>query len=717
MVDKSLTTAELDERLDELLDPVLSSRRTAAGLAGALAMFGRRQQDFTIEWVDIVSRTNPEMAYQLAARLPEAFGLMDLPAVEEWIIHCMDVYDRLGLYPGCAAVRDVRGYAATARETARSVSFEEAVGVVGLFIRGLSGRNLKIVPDMEVYTDTDTLFLPSRISLFASRADNHSLYKAIAAHLWAQTWFGTFSMHAAGRPGISQTFQRFPDPERAVRLFHALETVRLDARIATELPGLHREMRELQAKAGRIAYPARWHLPMRRLRQCSATVLDTYDLLQELWHDEMPAALCYQGRIFPERVEAAVSERVAREKEGFRFALAQLARGTQDRLGAARNEETYRERGAPHFGIDQARDPQRPDRSAFELSLDGNPIAVPVDVRALIGSIIQDLGAIPEDYLVPAGDGGYRPEVGHGKGPGDIRDGAYQEKGAFLYNEWDYRRRHYRKNWCVVREIDAHPVDGPFVQCTLDKYSGALTHLRKTFEALRGEDRVMKRQLTGDDIDFDALVEAHADMKLGMEMSQRLFTKLRKLERNIAVMFMVDMSGSTKGWINEAEREALVLLCEALQMLGDRYAIYGFSGTTRMRCEIYRVKRFEEPYSDAVRRRITGMMPQDYTRMGAIIRHLTRLFRDVEARTKLLITLSDGKPDDSDGYRGEYGIEDTRQALVEAKHAGIHPFCVTIDSDARDYLPHMYGPVNYTIVDDVKTLPVKVSEIYRRLTL
>ena len=102
--------------------------------------------------------------------------------------------------------------------------------------------------------------------------------------------------------------------------------------------------------------------------------------------------------------------------------------------------------------------------------------------------------------------------------------------------------------------------------------------------------------------------------------------------------------------------------------------------------------------------------------MGVIIRHLTRLLNKVEARTRLLITLSDGKPDDYDGYRGEYGIEDTRQALLEAKHTGVHPFCITIAHRGHDYLPHMYGAVNYTVIEDVRQLPVRVSDIYRRLT-
>lgn len=153
------------------------------------------------------------------------------------------------------------------------------------------------------------------------------------------------------------------------------------------------------------------------------------------------------------------------------------------------------------------------------------------------------------------------------------------------------------------------------------------------------------------------------------------------------------------------------------EILGDRYAIYGFSGMTRKRCELYRIKRFDEPYNDDVRNCIAGIRPQDYTRMGVTIRHLTKLLNDVQAQTKLLITLSHGKPDDYDGYRGEYGIEDTRMSLIEAKRAGIHPFCITIDETARDYLPHMYGAVNWTLVDDVRKLPLKVSDIYRRLTL
>jgi len=117
-----------------------------------------------------------------------------------------------------------------------------------------------------------------------------------------------------------------------------------------------------------------------------------------------------------------------------------------------------------------------------------------------------------------------------------------------------------------------------------------------------------------------------------------------------------------------------------------------------------------------VRARIGGIRPRDYTRLGVFIRHMTREFQDVEARTKLLVTLSDGRPDDQDGYRGEYGIEDTRQALMEARYQGVHPYCITIDDEAMDYLPHMYGPASFTVISELEKLPYRVSDIYRRIT-
>ena len=284
------------------------------------------------------------------------------------------------------------------------------------------------------------------------------------------------------------------------------------------------------------------------------------------------------------------------------------------------------------------------------------------------------------------------------------------------YREWDYLRQRFREGYCLMNESEVPPVDDNFVEQTLEKYSGLLKSIKRTFEAVLGESKLLRRQSQGDDIDVDALVEAHADFINGQEMSDYIYTRYRNRERSIAVMFMVDMSGSTHGWINDAERESLILLSEALETLGDLYAIYGFSGKTNKRCETYRVKRFDEAYTPQVRQRISGIRSKGFTRMGVAIRHLGHLLNMTRARTKILITLSDGRPEDYDAYRGRYAVEDTRHALQELRQEGVHPFCITIDTEAQDYLPHMYGAANYTVIHEVNKLPLKVADIYRRLT-
>jgi len=711
---KPLTAHELEERLDELLWAALSSRRTATAAARELAQLGRNAQDFVLHWVEVIEKTNAECAYQLAGHAGSAFACMDADGIERWIIYAMDVYDRAGLYPAMDVFRDVEGFAKQARAREAGVLLEDVAGVLGSFVRGLSGRALKLEAAEATYTDTETLFLPELASRFPDRADNFRLYKATAVYLWAQARFGTW------RETLSEALGRFQDPVRSLSLFQALEALRLDACIARELPGIHRDMHGLSQALGQAVSPPDWASQAERLCRRDATVQDSLALLPVLYAAMAvpPPTLCFHGRLYPDKVEEVMARRLAEEKAGLRIALARLQdelapRKAQDEAPPDRQEE-----GHP-FSVRKVAPEGDTEDFSFELMLHDTPVEPPDDVRGLMESIIQDVGDIPPEYLVPAGEGAYqaRDLEAQADPSADVWKGTYHEKGAHLYNEWDFRRQHYRKDWCVLRELEVEPRPGPFVQRTLKRYAHHLTGLRRIFEALRGEDKRLKKEPVGDEVDIDALVEARADALSGLEMTDRLFTRMDKVERNIAVMFMVDMSGSTQGWINDAQREALILLCEALEHLGDRYAIYGFSGMTRKRCEVYRIKRFQDPYDEEAQARIAGIEPRDYTRMGVAIRHLSGLLTQVEARTRILITLSDGKPDDYGGeYRGEYGIEDTRRALIEAKRDGVHPFCITIDREGQEYLPHMYGPVSYTIVDTVEKLPYKVSEIYRHLT-
>ncbi len=707
MVQHSPLTAEaIEVFLEQTLEAEFSFLRLDE-LIAAIHPLPRLQQDYLLDWVKRISTTNIEIAYQFAGRAVPLLDQLDRRVLETWALTAMDTYDRTGLRDALLVIRNVEQFVHTSEIRTSGTVFEDISGILFTFIRGLSGRKLKLEQADAPFTDSETLYLPTVIAWMETVEDNFRLAKAMVAFQWAQTRYGSF------RVNLHDALADYPDQAHALNCFFALETLRLDACLARELPGLYRDMLALRQALGQTALPAGWDSFAHELAAPDATVSDTLTCLQSAYPHPAPVPVCYQGELRPDAVASTMAARLEREKMLLRVKLAELV----DDLHPSQREEE--EKKPPVFNIKEPEQGNVPNIDQFEITLNDMPVAPSEDVRQLITSIKLDLGDIPPEYLTPAGDGEYDPKLyqDEERDPDAVWQGTYHEEGAHLYPEWDCGRKHYRKNWCVLREKDVRPGEAGYVAEVLARYGGLVKHLRKTFEAMRDENRVEKRQVQGDEVDIDALVEALADARDGSEMSDRLFTRMHRSERNIAVMFMVDMSGSTKGWINDAEREALVLLAEALEVLGDRYAIYGFSGITRKRCEIFRVKSFDEPYTPAVKARIAGITPQEYTRMGVAIRHLSKLLIEVEARTKLLITLSDGKPDDYfDVYRGQYGIEDTRQSLIEARRAGIHPFCITIDREAKAYLPHMYGAANYIEIDDVKKLPLKAADIYRKLT-
>ncbi len=705
----SLSYKYIESTLNEYLDPVLSSRRTSELPSRGLLPLSEEQQEFTLHWTDVIRRSNSEMAFQFVSRAPKAMGLMEMDGTREWILHAMDVYDKEGLYPGSAALDEVEQFAKQYRFNHVAISLDQVRGILETFICGLAGRTLKLEAGSNTYTDTNTLFLPASINRFNDRNKNYQLYKATAVHLWAQTWFGTFKRPSPDALHLNEQIAGFPDPGRALKLFNLLETIRLNACIRRELPGLGREMLTLHTTAP--VHDATWLYYFHILESSSASVADTIDATRQLYHlqSSWPDALLYQAGFDLEAARSGIEQRLELEKNALQSALSEMMElSKQDGdLSAIPDSDLESDKLEFNHDPNNAMPP--------EITLDGEPMELTPDLEGLLQSMLQDLDDLPDDWLVPAANGEYDP-LDESKKPHDNWSGKLPDEEAFIYDEWDFRRQTYRKNWCVLREMPTNPIYDDFYQKTIEHHYHLVGEIRRHFEALRGEDKILKAEPVGDNVDIDALITAFSDMQTGVEMSDRLYTRKQKIERDMAVVFMVDVSGSTKGWINDAERESLILLCEALEILGDQYAIYGFSGMTRNRCEVYRIKTFGEKFNRDVRARISGLRPQDYTRMGVTIRHLSAILNKVEAKTRILITLSDGKPDDYDGYRGEYGIEDTRKALLEARHTGIHPFCITIDTEASEYLPHMYGPASYVLVDQVRKLPLKVADIYRRLT-
>jgi len=683
-----------------------------SGIAERLVSLTPRQRAFVTHWYEIAERSDSEVAKLFLRRAPLALSLMDFDGVEAWLLQALEQLDQRGLGWAVDVLNNAERFAAERTQHQQTLALAEISTLLSRLTTGLGGRELRIAAAKESYTDTETLYLPAEIS---PREQAFTVYKTMAVHHWAQTWYGSW------RQAVLDELLARSDQARVWTVYAGLERLRLDALIARELPGLYRYMQALGAEPS-LSGP--WQLAAERLRQPQASVETSLGLIEQM-PAEAPPAAAYHGVFNPRQVQLKLQARVQHERKQLRLLAGKLQQQVdeeeQDQDATARADKQPRQR-KPSEGFTLVQgEPGQSGRIVFQLQLAEQEIDVPDSMRELLNSIYQDLGEVPADYLQSIGrrlyDAGHHSEtITPAYATGGL-DGADK---LVRLPEWDHTRQRFRADYCVLREYTITPqcdADGAdFVAETRRKYHNLLKSIRRSFEVLLGAERLERRQPDGDDIDLDALVQARVDASQGEEMNAAVYTRLRHNARSIAVMFMVDMSGSTKGWVNLAEREALVLLCEALETIGDRYAIYGFSGRTHQRVDVYRIKTFDERFSTPVKNRIAAIQPRAYTRLGAPIRYLGGLLQQQPARHKLLITLSDGKPEDYGSYYGRYGIEDTRHALLELRRDGVHPFCITIDKEGGDYLPHMYGPANYALIDEVPKLPLKVADIYRKLT-
>jgi nitric oxide reductase NorD protein len=247
--------------------------------------------------------------------------------------------------------------------------------------------------------------------------------------------------------------------------------------------------------------------------------------------------------------------------------------------------------------------------------------------------------------------------------------------------------------------------------------------VRRQFELLAPARAWVRGLPEGTEPDLDAYLRYAAERSCrALSAEPNLYRDQRRARRDLSCLLLADLSLSTDTWVgNDARvidvvRDALFLFAEALAAAGDRFALHGFSSRRREHVRFHHLKGFDERYDAAVRGRIAAIKPGYYTRMGAAIRHAAQLLAREPAARRLLLILTDGKPNDLDLYEGRYGIEDTRQAVLEARRAGLVPFCVTIDDEGAEYLPHLFGTGHFVVIRDPSELPRRLPRLYARLT-
>ena len=388
-----------------------------------------------------------------------------------------------------------------------------------------------------------------------------------------------------------------------------------------------------------------------------------------------------------------------------------------------------------------------------------------LELDAEQGDITNSMSMFAQNLMKEAGTPPPNSEPGQGYGPllhDDDQGGELEarEPKTYAYDEWDFRAGDYKPRWCIVKEKNVEEGDLNFYNDSLRNYMALSNHIKRQFELIMPESfRKIYRLIDGEDIDLNAAIEAWADLRMQVPPDDKIYWHRNRARRDVAVVFLLDMSASTAEAIDEGrqvvddrdapddpveymvwlrrrreglvrrnykriidlEKESTSLLIQALESIGDTYGIYGFSGYGRENVEFYVIKDIAEGFGDKIKRRIDKITPLHATRMGAAIRHAITKLENQDATTKILFLISDGRPQDRgysrEGVEKEYAVHDTHMALLEAKRQDITPFCLTVDKAGHDYLKSMCGDMGYEVLGDIWALPERLPMLYRKLTI
>lgn len=676
-----------------------------------------------------VAERSRHAAKGLYRALPSLLASMRVPQLVEWVDLGLRVArneEDLVLYMSYGSKRSQEAVEVLCRET----SFAAFRPRVGLLLEAFLGRPASlhsmfdlldpasVPPDVPAFSDGQKLYI--RPSLGCAGASPLSLYKLVALHAMSHQRFGSYTSDGLGRFLVrGRTIAAEEAAPTALDRFVAgvAEDFRIDAVLLRTLPGLRRDaeliVREtyggLDVNSGRSGVPLttaslRAHLVAFPFGVC---VLADPDLAAAVESAVAPLAFPEAGPADATRVAAALGRLLQAEGAG------DWAR--ENVAGAEVVEVPYPPyHDHLYLGLKLA-SMTSSGTDAGAGPAPGTPVDVPDSLHP--SEIIEGLEISLRDHRQEA----ELLVLEDDEEDGEEGDAAWD---TFTYDEWNYELADYRTRWCTVRCRQLPPGDPAFVGETVERFRGEVLLIRRQFERLR-PDRMRRffRQQDGDELDLDALTEAIVDRQAGAPMSDKIFIRRDKKQRDVAVLFLLDMSDSTDQPVEgsrrviDVEKEGLVLLSEAIGQLDDRFAIMGFSSHGRRMVDLYTIKDFDEAFGEAVAGRIGGIQPLEYTRLGAALRHATDHLRRETSGAKLLVLLSDGRPYDMAYGDMRYALEDTKMALAEARRQGVSAFCITVDPKGQDYLEDLFGTNRYTVIQNVGHLPTKLPRIYRNLTV
>lgn len=598
----------------------------------------------------------------------------------------------------------------------RPVALAEHAGRLELLLAAAFGRGLKIRPAQPPpprtllqalfrrapalrqalpATDGESIWLPETLDI-TDGAEGLARYRVMALRQGMRALRGSASVRLRDEPPLVQD------------LYLLLEARAADAELARRLPGTRAQLDAPMRRWPELIFGEEPSgspgASLERARTLAARLPATKQrLLKDLWTGELREPLPVNIRVAtasegPSEAPAARSARLSRTPK-----VREPVPGEDEAKPGTWMVQTAQPNEHAEDPMGMQRPTDRDDATAAE-------------------DLAESVADLPEARLVTR-PGSPKEVLISSEAPTTRAraEGEMRAAGGIAYPEWDYRIGGYRTPGAIVRTPPPALGDLAWAAATLERHAGLVGTIRRRFELLRARPVHLRRQLEGEEIDLDACVEDAADFRAGLSRTQRLYQTLRPARREISLALLIDVSGSTDAWVSgtrrviDVEREALLLVCIALDAMGERYSVHAFSGEGPGDVVLRTVKAFSERNGEDVSRRIAALEPERYTRVGAALRHVAALLMREPARHRLLLLLSDGKPNDIDHYEGRYGVEDMRQAVLEAKLQGIFPFCLTVDRAAAGYLTGVFGTSQYALLPKPELLPAALLDWIRRL--
>jgi len=533
------------------------------------------------------------------------------------------------------------------------------------------------------WRDGETLRLPEEISLFSERELNRDLYFWLVA-LSAANIDESLAWIVRNQIATLHTIMRFPGLlPRYKRLVDALLSLRIDpAKLPTDEAAQELAIRQALQEPGSVKV-----LPLAK---------KPFQPVQLWTHPYPPVSIVSNvsvGEGAPER-ESSDNTNAVKSRRKHKADRTEMPDGKDGFLMMFRAESLFS--WTEYINVNRPQDEEDDLESAALAAEDMDSLTVARDGETSVAKLRFDLD------LPPAGE-----------------DDTPLGEGVSL-PEWDYKKQMIQLDYCRLQELVSSHVNTYELPSQLRKTA---RRIRSQFQALAPARVWLKQQQDGEDIDLDAWVRHESDLLSGLHADGRgLFRAQVNQQRDLACLLLADLSLSTDAYASDSARvidvirDSLFLFSEALSATGDHFAMYGFSSLKRANVRFHKLKGFDERYDSLIRGRIQSIKPGYYTRMGAAIRHASTLLAEQSQQQRLLLILSDGKPNDLDRYEGRYGIEDTRMAIHEAQQLGLQPFCVTIDLHANEYLPHLFGVNGYAVIRNPDDLPKELPLLYAQMT-